>query len=49
MKIENTLGKTKVIPVVVIQDISVTIPTLEALCDGGIKNNCRELMNILNN
>lgn len=41
MKIENLLGKIKVVPVVVIKDISETIPTLEALRDGGI--NCAEI------
>jgi len=41
MKIENILGNIKVIPVVVIKDITETIPTLEALRDGGI--NCAEI------
>ena len=36
MKSKNLTDEVKVLPVVVLQDISETIPTLEALRDGGI-------------
>ena len=36
MKKQNLTDAVRVIPVVVIRDLSETVPTLEALCDGGI-------------
>ena len=36
MKKQNLTDAVRVIPVVVIHDLAQTVPTLEALCDGGI-------------
>ena len=36
MNTENMFSKVRVLPVVVIQDVNDTIPTLKALCEGGV-------------
>ena len=36
MNTENMFSKVRVLPVVVIQDVNNTIPTLKALCEGGV-------------